>query len=184
MIGLVLMPLDERSVYMGTKVYTCLTDEVQQHTFCLPMFMQYAVTTGLAKSWEEACFYALLAAKNVYNIAKEKGDSLLVLGNLPRNLTVDVVFNMQSIDQDEDYNDPFLALLRKKSQSESTLADLVQNYAAQDSIFTLHNCQATADFLSQYLKTDPTHTIQQLQAEYKERLWEMKDNLYARDFKD
>ena len=184
MIVLVLMPLDERAVYMGTKVYTCLEEDVQKHAFCVPMYMQYAVTSGLVESWEAAGFYALLAAKNIYKTAKEKGDSLLILGNLPKEFAVDVVFNMQSIDIDEPYSDPFLAKMREKAQSEAVLNQLVQNYSAEDSTFTLHNCQATADFLTRYLRTDPAITIQQLQAEYRERLMEMKDNLYARDFKN
>ena len=68
---LVLMPLDEKWVYMANGLYNALPIEAREKTFAMPMFMQYAITTKTTPNWLYAQFDALVAVKGVYNAAKD-----------------------------------------------------------------------------------------------------------------
>ena len=81
----------------------------------------------------------------------------------------DAIFNFQDIEEDLPFKDEFAAKVKDLVQSEEVLAKLINNlYDNKDSIMPLHNCLATADFLSAYIKTDPG--LDKLKTEYQKKL--------------
>lgn len=171
---LVLMPLDERSVYMANGIYSGLSPYAKDRTLVMPMFMQYTITTKLSEGWEYAVFSALVAAKNVYEAAQKAKDDLIIIGNCDASLEFDIVFNFQDIEKDEDYQDKFLnkltEIIETKSDDEdkAKLLAWLNLHKAEESKMPLHNVNATADFLSAYLETDPH--IEEIHAKYKEQV--------------
>lgn len=163
---LVLMPLDEKSVYMAMGIYKGLPHELQDKCFCMPVFMDYLVQTKLVENWGYALFDTLLAAKKIYEVGE---DDLIIIGNTDKNYKFDAIFNFQDIEEDLPFKDEFAAKVKDLVQSEEVLAKLINNlYDNKDSIMPLHNCLATADFLSAYIKTDPG--LDKLKTEYQKKL--------------
>lgn len=166
---LVLMPCDEQHVYAATAIYQALPADVKKQTFAMPMFMQYIVTVRHLNNWVEAFFDTFLGMKAVYKTAEQEKDDLIVIGNAPRNLKFDVVFNFQDIEEALPYEDKFLEKIKEICSDEPvllrTIADL---HKADESIFALMNCTATADFLAAYLQTDPH--LEEIKAKYQDKL--------------
>lgn len=170
---LVLMPLDERSSHMGLKIYDSLPYEVKEHTFCMPAFMEYLVATKICKNWTYALFDSLLTAKRLYENTEEDED-LIIIGNTTATHNFDIVFNFQDIEEDLPYQDIFVKKVSEIVTGEKTLENLINNlHKANESKMTLHNCIATADFLSAYIKTDPH--LKDIEKEYNEKLKELKN---------
>ena len=164
---LVLMPLDEKWVYMASGLYKALPNEVQAKTFAMPMFMQYAITTKITPNWLYATFDALLALKGVYKAA-ENGD-LIVIGNAPKDMQFDAIFNFQDIEEDMPYEDKLMEKTREVVKEDDELLGYVTNlYENADSIMPLHNINASADFLAAYLYTDPR--TEQIKKQYQDRI--------------
>lgn len=173
---LLLMPLDEKSAYMASGIYKSLPKEIKEVTFCMPAFMEYLLITKTSPNWEYALFDSLLSAKHVYEAAKD--DNLIIIGNMPKDYKFDAIFNFQDLEESLDYNDPFIDKMREKVASEDILMKLIDNtYNKEDSKLSLHNCIATADFLTAYLQTDPQ--VDQIRASYEKRLQELKDKKYV-----
>lgn len=168
---LVMMPLDERYAYMAMGIYKNLPSEIKDKTFCMPAFMDYLVTTKIVPNWEYALFDTLLAAEKLLAVEDE---DIILLGNTKKDFKFDVVFNFQDIDEALPYKDTFAEKMREKVKSEELLLSKIGNlYAAEDSTFALHNCRATADFLTAYLDSDPR--LDKLKAEYEQKLKELQD---------
>lgn len=164
---LVLMPLQEQSAYMAMGIYKNLPAEVKDKTFCMPMFMDYLVNTKLVPNWEYALFDTLLSCQKIIEATTD--EDLIVIGNIDKKYEFDVVFNFQDINEDQKYNDPFLDTMRKKVASEALLLNMVNNmHDANESRMPLHNCLATADFLTAYLDTDPG--LDKIQKAYLEKV--------------
>ena len=165
---LVLMPLQEQSAYMAMGIYKNLPGNIKDKTFCMPAFMDYLVTSKIAPNWEYALFDTLYGAKSIYNSTGEDED-LIIIGNCKKDFKFDVVFNFQDINEDLDYNDPFIDTMREKVQSEELLRNMLADmYSQEDVRMRLHNCKATADFLTAYLDTDPH--LDKIEKEYLSQL--------------
>ena len=164
---LVLMPLDEQHVHAAAGIYKALPAEVQAHTFPMPMFMEYAITTKVSSNWTYAFFDAIISARSLYKSSQDK--DLIIIGNVPTTCTFDAVFNFQEIDETLPYKDNFAARLKDIVATEEVLSNIINNlYTADSSIFSLQDCTATADFLTAYLQTDPQ--LDKIKAKYSERL--------------
>ena len=173
---LVLMPLDERYTYLAAAIYKNLPKDVQEHTLCMPAFMDYMVYVKLCPNWEYALFDTILTAEKVYK-ATDKED-LIILGNVGADCEFDAVFNFQDNDEDLPYEDKFLEKMQKLAEGEHNLEVLVNNvHKAEESKMALHNCKATADFLTNYLKTDPK--LDDIKKEY-----EIKSKMLEEDKND
>lgn len=152
---LVLMPLDEQHVPAATAIYQALPKEIKEISFALPMYMEYLVKTRVEKSWEEAVVRSLFSSKKLLDVLKTE-DNYLLIGNAPKSFKFDAVFNFQDIDESLPYEDKFLEKVKslfnvnEEPLLHSLLSDL---YKTEDSTFSLHNCIATADFLSKYIET-------------------------------
>ena len=168
---LVLMPLQEQSAYMAMGIWKNMPAEVKDKTFCMPAFMDYLVTTKLVPNWEYALFDTILCAEKM---AAVEDEDLIILGNVKKDLHFDVVFNFQDVKESLPYEDKFVEMMKNKVRSEEILFNKVNNlYTNEDSKMALHNCRATADFLTDYLKTDPK--LGQIRKEYLRKLRELED---------
>lgn len=169
---LVLMPLQEQSAYMAMGIYKALPAEVKDKCFCMPAFMDYLVVSKICPNWEYALFDTLFASQKILEVPDE---DVIIIGNVKKDYQFDAIFNFQDLNEDMKYNDPFLDTMREKVASEELLANMVNDmYRAEDSRMTLHNCQATADFLAAYLGTDPH--LDDLKKEYEEKLKALKES--------
>ena len=163
---------------MANGIYNALPVEARDKTFAMPMFMQYCITTKLSQNWLYATFDALVAAKSVHKAA-EKGD-LILIGNCPKDMKFDIIFNFQDIYDDMPFEDKLMEKTQDLVKKDPELTKYVSNlYTNEDSVMPLHNINATADFLAAYLQTDPK--IDQIKKEYQERI-KFKD--YARRNQD
>ena len=166
---LVLMPLDEKNVYIASAVYHCLTPRAKERCFCMPFFMQYLITTKIAPNWVYSVFDSILSAEKVYKLAEENNDDLIIFGNMPKKYKFDAVFSIQDLEEDLPYEDKFLEKIRELAKGEKDLEKKVMKmYGVEDVIMPLHNKIAAADFLSAYLETDPGLDL--IEKEYKEKL--------------
>lgn len=169
---LVLMPLDERSVYMAARLYAALPSSVQENTFAMPMFMEYLVQGKIANNWAASVFQSIIAARSVYRAAKD--NDLIIIGNINKEYKFDAVFNFQDAEKDDSYIDVFLEKLQ--TIDDKDLKKIVDNvYTNEDSKMPLHNCKATGEFLGSYIKTDPH--LEQIEEEYKRTLKENDDRI-------
>lgn len=165
---LVLMPLDEKWVYMAEGIYDKLPLEVRNKTFAMPMFMQYCITTKLTKNWVEAALDALISLKQIYAAAGQQGD-LIVIGNSDKGLKYDAVFNFQDLEFDMPFKDALMDRVKTVLEPHKEVFKYISNlYTDEDSKMPLHNTRATADFLAAYLQTDPK--IEQIEKEYRDKL--------------
>lgn len=162
---LVLMPLDEKMVYTATALYEALPEETKQYTFPMPMYMQYLMTTKVCKNWIEAFFDSILSARALYRAAEQGGHDLIIFGNLDKDYEFDVVFNFQDAEETLPYEDKFAQKIQTIVESEEPLLSIVSNlHTAEESKFSLRDCQASATFLSSYLTTDPK--LDEIKAKY------------------
>lgn len=173
---LVLMPLDERYTYLAAAIYKNLPRDVQEHTLCMPAFMDYMVHVKLCPNWEYALFDTILTAEKIYKATND--EDLIILGNLDKNCKFDAIFNFQDNDEDLTYEDKFLERMQQLAAGEHNLEVLVNNvHTADESKMALHNCKATADFLVDYLATDLK--LDEIKKEY-----EIKSKMLEEDKKD
>ena len=173
---LVLMPLDEKWSYIATALYENLTEEAKQKTFAMPMFTEWQMATkklvvgkDLPLHWNTATFGTIIKAREMYKLQDAAKQDFMLIGNIRPDYKFDAIFNFQDIEEDLPFKDDFAAKVKDLVQSEEVLAKLINNlYDNKDSIMPLHNCLATADFLSAYIKTDPG--LDKLKAEYQKKL--------------
>ena len=177
---LVLMPLDEKYVYLANALYSALPNNIKDKTLCMPMFMQWAITTKATKTWTEAMFMSLVTVQSAARIATTTKDDLLVIGNCDKKFKFDVVFNMQDAERSEAYKDLFIDKIVEKIDElgpEDTDRDLLSSYIShlygdKDSKMALRNIVATADFLTAYMGTGVD--LDDIKAKYRDKL-EFKD---------
>lgn len=164
---LVLMPCDERMTYYAAKIYSELTNETKDITFSMPMFMDYLISSKIVGNWIYAFYDSFVSMKKVYE-ASGKGN-LIVFGTAPKSMHFDVVFSFQDDKEQLTYEDKFLAHIKNAVSEEPILAAYTENlYDESDVTFKLHNCKATAQFLSDYIKTD--YDLEKIQEKYKDKL--------------
>jgi hypothetical protein len=166
---LILMPCDEQHVYAAAGIYKALPNEMKDITFPMPMFMDYLIENKIVGNWIMAFFDSLISMKNIYNAAMNR--DLLIIGTAPVDMEFDIVFNFQDIEQDLPYKDAFLEKIREAVKSDEMLLKMVSNlYSADASKMPLHNCIATADFITKYMKTDVKNKLEVLRKQYEKQL--------------
>lgn len=160
------MPLNEAWSYMANGIYRAMPVEVRDKTFVMPMFMEYCVTTKIAPNWMYAVYDALITVRQVYDTAKD--DDLIVIGNCDADLKFDAVFNFQDIEEDLPYSDKYVEKLKTIVKDDEKLSSYLVLHEAEESKMPLHNCAATADFLTDYLATDPH--LEDIKKEFQKKL--------------
>lgn len=174
---LVLMPLQEQSAYMATGIYKALPHEIQEKCFAMPMFMEFLVKTKVSPNYTYALFDSILSAEALCDAAEKDNLDLLIIGNVKNTYKFDKIFNFQDIETDLLYKDDFIEKVAQIVADEEILANKISHlYTSKDSTMTLHNCVATADFLSAYMNTDPH--LEQITEEYNRKIEQLKD-LYS-----
>lgn len=169
---LVLMPLDEKTTYMAAGIYKDLTAHAKDLCLAMPTFMDYLVGTKVAPNWTYALFDTIVSAESVYKTAEAQKKDLIIIGNLPRKYKFDLIVNFQDLFESLPYEDKFVAKVKELVAGEQNLMDKLDLYENKDSTLSMHNCLATADFLSKYIETDPH--LEDIEKEYKEKLEEWK----------
>jgi len=166
---LILMPCDEQHVYAASGIYKALSDEVKDKCFVMPMFMDYLINTKIVGNWIMAFYDALISAKNLCKAADEKNDDVIIIGNAPSAVKFDAVFNFQDIEEDMAYEDKFIEKIKEiVAENEKLIGYVNDLHKAEESKMPLHNCKATGEFLSAYIKTDAKLNL--LKEEYEQRL--------------
>lgn len=166
---LVLMPCDERMAYYAAKIYKELPSEIKDIAFSMPMFMDYLVSSKFVGNWVYAFFDSFVSMKNIYKTAAKNKEDLIVFGTAPKNMKFDAIFSFQDNSKQLPYEDKFLGKVKEIVKDEPKLAAYLENlYGAEDSQFNLYNCDATAGFLAEYIKTDPK--LDDIRAKYEGKL--------------
>lgn len=173
---LVLVPNNLTNLEYCTKIWEKLNPEIQEKSFCIPMYIQYLVDTNQVKDQTEAFFYAMRAAEMVYQNIKV-GDTAIIFGNMNKGYTFDVVFNFQ----DNHYNmykDYFIEALNeviKPDSKDDSAYKILSRYTtnlheANESSLILMDIDAASEFLNSYTSTDVEQTLKDLRLEYLKKL--------------
>ena len=173
---LVLVPNNLTNLEYCMKIWEKLSPEVQQKSFCIPMYMQYLVDTKQVKDQTEAFFYAMRAAEMVYNDIKV-GDTGIIFGNMSKHYRFDTIFNFQN-NKYAMYKDYFIEALNEviKPDGEDdsaykTLSKYTSNlHEANESTLILMDIDATSEFLNSYTSTNVEQTLKDLRTQYLEKL--------------
>lgn len=155
---LILMPLDEQHVYAATGIYKNLSPELQNITLAMPMFMEYLIETHISPNWVYALFDTLISAKSYCKTAEQSKGDLIIIGNTLKDYQFDAVFNFQDIEEALPYKDNFIEHLLNDEQikeNQVLLQQIAGLHEAHESILPLMNCKASAQFIEDYMKTDP-----------------------------
>lgn len=116
--------------------------------------MDYLINGKIVGNWIAALQYALLSAEKVCNAANETDDDLIIIGNAPKYIKFDAIFNMQELEEDLPYEDKFIEKARELCAESPLLMKRLDVHEATESRLSMHNPIAIADFLSKYLKTE------------------------------
>lgn len=165
---LVLMPLSESHSHIAMAIHKALPHEVREKSFIMPAYIDYILTTKAVENSILAVSNALYAAQLCWKQAEEKGEDLIIFGNIDTSFKFDVIFNCQDDKLDMPYKDgraEKMVELVKGTDVEYIAHEL---YTDKDSKMALHNPVAIADFLTAYLETDPH--LEKIAAEYADRL--------------
>ncbi len=163
---LVLMPVDEQHVPAATAIYQARPPEMQKICFPRPRYRQYLVSTHMARNWEQGMAGTFLAAKDMVTKRRKRKEDWVLIGNINRNFSqFDAIFNFQDIEADLPYEDKFLEKAKTRyegSPDRGKYIELFSNlYEAKDSQYQLHNCKATANFLTDYYNS--SHSLAKLE---------------------
>lgn len=166
---LVLMPCDEKVTYIAAEIFKNLPSDIKDKTFIMPMFMDYLVTSRFVGNWVYAFFDALISAQKIYEAAERNKEDLIIFGNMPSKYKFDAVFNFQNPKEEMPYEDKFLGKIKEIVADEPLLTAHIEDmHGAEESLLSLINYKATAEFLSEYIKTDPK--LEEIKEKYKDRL--------------
>ena len=172
---LVLMPLDEKNTYTAAGIYKALPAKVKDITFSMPMFMDYIGGTKASSNWTFALFDAILSAEQVYKTAQKEKQHLIVLGNMPKEYKFDLIVNCQDLLEALPYEDLFvkknIELIGQSEISDEEKVKLLQKlnlHGAEESVLSMFNGLAIADFLTAYLETDID--LESIKEDYEEKL--------------
>ncbi len=173
---LVLVPNNLTNLEYCMKIWEKLNPEVQEKSFCIPMYMQYLVDTNQVKDQTEAFFYAMRAAEMVYQKIKA-GDTAIIFGNMNKGYQFDTVFNFQNNHYDM-YKDYFIEALNeviKPDTEDDSSYKILSRYTtnlheANESSLILMDIDAASEFLNSYTSTDVEQTLKDLRTEYLKKL--------------
>ena len=164
---LILMPCDEQHVYAATGIYNALPSDLKDKCFCMPMFMEYLRETNQVNNWVRSLFYTVLSAEQLY--AASGKDDFILIGNIGQEFKFDVVFNFQEIDESLPYKDNFMEKCQDIVKEEPFLLQYIAAlHSADESKMALQNCRATADFIADYIASEPD--LAALKEQYKDRI--------------
>lgn len=177
---LVLTPNNANAVKYCMQIWEKLRPELQEKSFCIPMYIQYLVETQQAKDQTEAYFYAMRAAEEVYRNIKVE-DVAIIFGNMHKGYEFDAIFNFQCNEYAR-YKDYFVEALNEviKPDGEDDAAyKFLSRYTtnlheANESTLILINIDATCDFLNSYTLTNVEKELKDLKTNYLKRLDEIK----------
>ena len=173
---LVLVPNNLTNLEYCMKIWEKLSPEIQQKSFCIPMYMQYLVETKQVKDQTEAFFYAMRAAEMVYNSIK-LGDTGIIFGNMNKDYRFDTIFNFQN-NKYAMYKDYFIEALNeviKPDGEDDSAYKILSQYTsnlheANESTLILMDIDAASEFLNKYAATDVEQTLKDLRTQYLEKL--------------
>ena len=173
---LVLVPNNLTNLEYCMKIWEKLNPEIQEKSFCIPMYMQYLVDTNQVKDQTEAFFYAMRAAEMVYQNIKA-GDTAIIFGNMNKGYQFDTVFNFQNNHYDM-YKDYFIEALNeviKPDTEDDSSYKILSRYTtnlheANESSLILMDIDAASEFLNSYISTDVEQTLKDLRTEYLKKL--------------
>ena len=173
---LVLVPNNLTNLEYCMKIWEKLNPEIQEKSFCIPMYMQYLVDTNQVKDQTEAFFYAMRAAEMVYQNVKT-GDTAIIFGNMNKGYKFDTVFNFQNNHYDM-YKDYFIEALNeviKPDTEDDSSYKILSRYTtnlheANESSLILMDIDAASEFLNSYTSTDVEQTLKDLRTEYLKKL--------------
>ena len=173
---LVLVPNNLTNLEYCMKIWEKLNPEIQEKSFCIPMYMQYLVDTNQVKDQTEAFFYAMRAAEMVYQNIKA-GDTAIIFGNMNKGYKFDTVFNFQNNHYDM-YKDYFIEALNeviKPDTEDDSSYKILSRYTtnlheANESSLILMDIDAASEFLNSYTSTDVEQTLKDLRTEYLKKL--------------
>ena len=173
---LVLVPNNLTNLEYCMKIWEKLNPEIQEKSFCIPMYMQYLVDTNQVKDQTEAFFYAMRAAEMVYQNIKA-GDTAIIFGNMNKGYQFDTVFNFQNNHYDM-YKDYFIEALNeviKPDTEDDSSYKILSRYTtnlheANESSLILMDIDAASEFLNSYTSTDVEQTLKDLRTEYLKKL--------------
>lgn len=162
---LVLSPIYDTMAPAQEAIFSQMSKEAQDVVFFESIYASYLISYKKATNWAEASYLALKGGEHAYNIAKEKKTNLIICGNISTSFKFDTIFNFQDIDEDLPYQDVMINYIKKQFDKEEPLRRYFDSlYRTADSTFTLHNCKATADFLSRFLLSEPK--LEELKKKY------------------
>lgn len=173
---LVLVPNNLTNLEYCMKIWEKLNPEIQEKSFCIPMYMQYLVDTNQVKDQTEAFFYAMRAAEMVYQNIKA-GDTAIIFGNMNKGYQFDTIFNFQNNHYDM-YKDYFVEALNeviKPDTEDDSSYKILSRYTtnlheANESSLILMDIDAASEFLNSYTSTDVEQTLKDLRTEYLKKL--------------
>lgn len=176
---LVLVPNNVTNLEYCMQIWEKLRPELQEKSFCIPMYIQYLVETGQAKDQTEAFFYAMRCAEMIYKNTT-KNDMMIIFGNMNKNYKFDTIFNFQNNTYDK-YKDYFIEALNeviKPDGDDDSAYKLLSQYTtnlheASESSLVLMNIDAACDFLNSYTKTNIDKTLNELRTNYLNKLDEI-----------
>jgi hypothetical protein len=166
---LVLMPCDERAVYVAAAFYRYLPDNLKEQCFSMPMFMDYLVDTSIVKNWIRAFYYSLVSAEAILRGSDGK-ESIIICGNVDKKYDFDIILNLQADGNDEQlYQDNFIEHLKTIVEEDPVLAGRISNlYGATDSILPLYNAELGAQLVADLIATDNSTEIDAIKKRYQE----------------
>ena len=178
---LLMIPLDEKWSYIATALYKNLDKETQNNTFCMPMFTEWQLATkkmiignDLPQNWSVATFGSIVKAREMYKLSELNNDDFILIGNINPQYKFDMIFNFQTEEKDEVYEDLYIEKLKIIFKDDKVLYDSLIFYDSTASMMTLHNIKAAANFISDYIKTDAN--IDKIKEKYKDTLVFKEDN--------
>ena len=174
---LVLMPLNERYVYLSSAIYKGLDDEIKKITLAIPMFADYLRTVKYGGDWLYPTVFALYSADKMCSQVK-KDQNLIIIGNVSKDYELspfDLIFNFQDDELKLPYEDKFLTKAREICKDEEPIMKLMTNmHKANESLYPLTNCGATAILLTELIKSN--QPLEELKSKY-EKLLNKVDNI-------
>lgn len=168
------MPLDEKWSFIATGIYKAMSEHAKEVTFAMPMFSEWQMAThnfvmkNLPEHWNVATFGSIVKAKEVYKTALANKQDIIIIGNMSPEYEFDAIFNFQDAVEDLPYEDKYVAKLKEVFKNDEVLSRALEFYDAAASKFTLHDINAAAQFLSEYLETDPH--LDEVKERYKDTL--------------
>lgn len=164
---LVLMPCDERAVYLGASLYRHLPDNLKDNCFIMPMFMDYLVSTKTVGNWVYAFFDSLVSAEAL--LRNDENTDLIIVGNVDKKYKFDIVLNLQVDGESLPYKDNFIEHIQTLVEEEPILSKRIDHlYTNAASTLALYNAELGAQLIADLMATDNSNEIIKIKEKYEE----------------